>query len=56
MLKFNIFQFIVSMFQFVVFGFGIYAFVLFIRFCTRGIKAFDLYIAEKTNKDMTDKN
>jgi hypothetical protein len=31
-------------------GFGIYAFVLFVKLAHRGIKALDIYISEKTNK------
>lgn len=33
-------------------GVSIYAIVLFIKLARRGIKALDIYIAEKTNKDM----
>ncbi|GFP75701.1 hypothetical protein [Clostridium fungisolvens] len=55
MLKFSIFEFIVSLFPFVFFALGIYGFVLFVKLCNRGIKAFDIYIAEKTNNDMKDK-
>lgn len=33
-------------------GVSIYALVLFIMFAKRGIKALDIYIAEKTNKDV----
>lgn len=33
-------------------GVSIYALVLFIMFAKRGIKALDIYIAEKTNKDI----
>ncbi len=29
---------------------GIYGFVLFVKLARRGIKALDIYIAEKTNK------
>ncbi|GFZ33793.1 hypothetical protein CSC2_43190 [Clostridium zeae] len=50
--KFGILEFILSFFPFVVFVLGIYGFVLFVKLCNRGIKAFDIYIAEKTNKDV----
>lgn len=32
----------------VIFGISIYSFVLFIKLATRGIKALDIYIDEKT--------
>ncbi|WP_193708398.1 hypothetical protein [Alkalibaculum sporogenes] len=31
------------------FGIGIYGFMLFVKLANRGIKAFDIYINEKTN-------
>lgn len=52
MLESRIFEVILSLFPFVVFGLGIYGFVLFVKLCNRGIKAFDIYIAEKTNKNI----
>lgn len=36
----------------IMFGVSIYALVLFIMVAKRGIKALDIYIAEKTNKDI----
>jgi hypothetical protein len=56
LLKFSIFAFIVSLLPFVAFGFGIYGFVLFVKLCNRGIKAFDIYIAEKTNNNNNNNN
>ncbi|MFB5673864.1 hypothetical protein ACE3NQ_23880 [Paenibacillus terreus] len=34
----------------ILFGVGIYVLVLFIKLARRGIKALDLYIAEKSNR------
>ncbi len=31
------------------FGVGIYGFILFVKLATRGIRALDIYIDEKTN-------
>lgn len=31
------------------FGIGIYSFILFVKLATRGIKALDIYIEEKSN-------
>jgi len=33
-------------------GISIYAFVLFVKLAKRGIKALDIYIEEKTKKDL----
>lgn len=33
----------------VLLGFGIYAFILFVKLARRGIKALDIYINEKTD-------
>ena len=34
------------------FGLGIYGFILFVKLANRGIKALDIYINEKTNKEL----
>lgn len=34
------------------FGISIYGFVLFVKLANRGIKALDIYIEEKTKKDL----
>lgn len=40
-----------SMINLVLLGFLIYAFVLFIKLANRGIKAFDIYINEKSKNN-----
>lgn len=32
-------------------GLGLYSFILFVKLAQRGIKALDIYISEKTNKN-----
>ena len=39
-------------FMLVMFGISIYGFVLFIKLAHRGIKALDIYINEKTNRNI----
>ena len=34
------------------YGIGIYGFMLFVKLANRGIKAFDIYINEKTNNKL----
>jgi len=36
-------------------GISIYAFVLFVKLAKRGIIALDIYISEKSNKDLSNK-
>ncbi len=41
-----------SIFSLLMFGVSIYAFVLFIKLAHRGIRALDIYIEEKSNKNL----
>lgn len=43
---------ILVVFYIVMIGISIYAFVLYVKLANRGIKALDIYINEKTSRDL----
>ena len=51
---FTIFALFYLIFLIVMIGLGIWGFIYFIRLASRGIKALDIYIDEKSNKKSND--
>ncbi len=45
------FTILIYLFYLVLAGLGIYCLILFIKLAHRGIKAFDIYINDKTNRN-----